>query len=106
MGHRDLPRVERSVRSEKGAVASPTMTEQPNVVADASRPTPEAVVEMLDVVAEHSVDHALCDLELLVARLRAEAVEAERARQVLRATPVPVLRDALRLRAARFEAAR
>ena len=80
------------------------MTEQPNLAPDLPGPTPEAVVEMLNVVADHSVDHALCDLEQLIARLRAEAAEAEQARDVLRATPVPVLRDALRLRAARIEA--
>jgi hypothetical protein len=83
----------------------PTMSEPPNVTDGVSAPTPEAVVQLLDVVAEHSVDHALCDLEQLVTRLRADAVEAAQARHVL-CTPVPVLRDALRLRAARIEAAR
>lgn len=82
------------------------MTQQPKPARHVPGPTPESVAQMQDVVADHSVDHALCDLELLVARLRAEAVEAERARQALRATPVPVLRDALRLRAAWIEAAR
>ena len=42
----------------------------------------------------------------MIARLRADAEEAAEAREVLRNTSAAVLREALRLRAARIEAAR
>jgi hypothetical protein len=71
-----------------------------------SVPTPEVVAQLLDVVADHSVDHALSDMEQVIARLRADAMEAAEARELLRNTPVAVLREALRLRAARIEAVR
>ena len=69
-------------------------------------PTPEVVAQLLDVVADHSVDHALSDIEQMLARLRANAEQAAEAREVLRNTPATVLREALRLRAARIETAR
>jgi hypothetical protein len=67
---------------------------------------PEVVAELLEVVAERNVDHALSDIEQLIARLRAGAEEAAAARAVLRGTPVDVLRQALRLRAGRIEPTR
>jgi hypothetical protein len=81
------------------------MSEQAHPVT-VSEPTPEVVAQLLDVVADHNVDHALSDMEQMIARLRADAEEAAEAREVLRDTPAAVLREALRLRAARIEAAR
>jgi hypothetical protein len=69
-----------------------------------AEPTPEVVAQLLDVVADHSVEVALSDIEQMVARLRAGAEEAAEARKVLSNTPATVLREALRLRAARVEA--
>lgn len=71
-----------------------------------SDPTPEVVAQLLDVVADHTVEVALSDMEQMIARLRADAEEAAEAREVLRNTPAEVLREALRLRAARIEALR
>ena len=82
------------------------MSEQAHTAVTVSEPTPEVVAQLLDVVADHSVDHALTDMEQMIARLRADAEEAAEAREVLRNTPAEVLREALRLRAARIEAAR
>jgi len=82
------------------------MSEQARTAATVSEPTPEVVAQLLDVVADHSVDHALSDMEQMIARLRADAEEAAEAREALRNTPATVLREALRLRAARIEAAR
>ena len=82
------------------------MSEQAHTAVTVSEPTPEVVAQLLDVVATHSVDHALSDIEQMVARLRADAEEAAEAREVLRNTPADVLREALRLRAARSETAR
>ena len=82
------------------------MSEQAHTAVTVSEPTPEVVAQLLDVVADHSVDHALSDMEQMIARLRADAEEAAEAREVLRNTPAAVLREALRLRAARIEAAR
>ena len=82
------------------------MSEQAHSAVTVSEPTPEVVAQLLDVVADHSVDHALSDMEQMIARLRADAEEAAEAREVLRNTPAAVLREALRLRAARIEAAR
>lgn len=83
------------------------MSEQAPTAVTVSEPTPEVVAQLLDVVADHSVDHALSDIERMIARLRADAEEAAEAREVLRNTPASVLREALRLRAAaRIEAAR
>jgi len=76
------------------------------ITPDSSSLSPEAVVDLLEVVDEHSVDNALSDVEQLVVRLRAGAEEAAAAREVLRNTPAEVLRQALRLRAARVEVAR
>jgi hypothetical protein len=73
-----------------------------SIVPDAEL-TPEVVAQLLDVVAEHSVEVALSDIEQMVARLRAGAEEASEARRVLSNTPATVLREALRLRAARVE---
>jgi hypothetical protein len=64
---------------------------------------PEVVAALLEVVAEYNVDHALSDLEQLIATLRAGAEEATAAREALRRTPAHVLRQALQLRAARIE---
>ena len=72
----------------------------------AAEPTPEVVAQLLDVVADHSVEVALSDMEQMIARLRADAEEAAEAREVLRNTPAEVLREALRLRAARIETVR
>lgn len=82
------------------------MSEQAYTALTVSEPTPEVVAQLLDVVTDHNVDHALSDMEQTVARLRADAQEAAEARAVLRNTPAEVLREALRLRAARIEAAR
>lgn len=82
------------------------MSEQAHTAVTVSEPTPEVVAQLLDVVADHSVDHALSDIEQMIACLRADAVEAAEAREVLRNTPAAVLRQALRLRAARIEATR
>lgn len=82
------------------------MSEQAPTAVTVSEPTPEVVAQLLDVVADHSVDHALSDIEQMIARLRANAEEAAEAREVLRNTPAAVLREALRLRAARIEATR
>ena len=77
-----------------------------SVSGQTSGPTPEVVAQLLDVVAEHNVDHALSGIEDAIARLRADAEQAAEAREVIRNTPAPVLREALPLRAARIEAAR
>ena len=69
-------------------------------------PTPEVVAQLLDVVATHNVDHALSGIEDAIARLRADAEHAAEAREVIRNTPASVLREAMRLRAARIEAVR
>jgi len=82
------------------------MSEQAHSASTGSEPTPEGVAQLLDVVADHSVDHALSDMEQMIARLRADAAEAAEAREVLRSTPAAVLREALRMRAARIEAVR
>jgi len=82
------------------------MSERARSAVTGSEPTPEVVAQLLDVVADHSVDHALSDMEHMIARLRADVEEAAEAREVLRNTPAAVLRSALRLRAARIEAAR
>lgn len=82
------------------------MSEQPHTALTVSEATPEAVALLLDVVADHNVDHALSDMEQMIGRLRADAEEAAEARAVLRTTPADVLREALRLRAARIKAAR
>lgn len=77
------------------------MSEQATSTVTASDPTPAVVVQLLDVVADHSVDQALSDIEQMLERLRADAAQAAEAREVLRGTSAPVLREALRLRAAR-----
>lgn len=82
------------------------MSHHPRTAATVSEPTPEVVAQLLDVVAEHSVEGALSDMEQMIARLRAGAAEAEQARDALRNTPAEVLREALRLRAARIETSR
>jgi len=82
------------------------MSEQAYTALTVSEPTPEVVAQLLDVVADHNVDHALSDMEQTIARLRADAEEAAEARAVLRNTPAEVLREALRLRAARIGSAR
>lgn len=78
----------------------PVMSQRARSAVPASNATPELVAQLLDVVAEHSVDHALSDIEQVVARLRAGAEEAAVAREALRDAPAEVVREALRLRAA------
>lgn len=82
------------------------MSREPQTAVPVSEPTPEVVSQLLDVVADHSVEVALSDIEQMIARLRADAEEAAEAREVLRNTPAKVLREALRLRAAQIEAVR
>lgn len=83
------------------------MSHPPNRSKTGSCLRPELVADLLDLVAEHDVDHALRDIEHLLARLRDDAEDVAAAREVLRNTPAPVLRQALRVRAARrVEAAR
>lgn len=92
------------VRSGRGTVAVLAMSEPAHREAHAEAPTPAAVAQLLDVVAADRVDHALTDIERLIARLRADAAAAAAARSVLGATPAPVIREALRLRASRVNA--
>lgn len=80
--------------------------ETQTAVPVAKPPTPEVVAQLLDVVADHSVEVALSGIEQTIVRLRADAEEAAEAREVLRSTPARVLREALRLRASRIEAVR
>lgn len=82
------------------------MSENAHAAVSVSEPTPEVVARLLDVVATHNVDHALSGIEDAVARLRADAEQAAEAREVIRNTPASVLREAMRLRAARIEATR
>jgi len=82
------------------------MSEQAHTAVSVYAPTPAVVAQLLDVVADHSVDHALSDMEQVIARLRAGVEEAAEARDVLRNTPATVLREALRLRAARVGTSR
>jgi len=82
------------------------MSDYANTAVSVSEPTPEVVAELLDVVAACNVDHALSGIEDVIARLRADAEQAAEAREVIRSTPAAVLREALRLRAARIEATR
>ena len=69
-------------------------------------PSPEDVARLLEVVSDHSVDHALSDMEAMLARLRANAEQAIVARRQLRETPPQVLREAMRLRAAQIDSSR
>lgn len=82
------------------------MSEQVDTAVSVPESTPAVVAQLLDVVADHSVDHALSGMEQVIARLRADVEEATEAREVLRNTPATVLREALRLRAARIGTAR
>jgi hypothetical protein len=82
------------------------MSDHANTAVSVSEPTPEVVAQLLDVVAAYNVDHALSGIEDVIARLRADAEQAAEAREVIRSTPAAVLREALRLRAARIEATR
>jgi hypothetical protein len=82
------------------------MSDYAHTAVSVSEPTPEVVAQLLDVVAAHNVDHALSGIEDVIARLRADAEQAAEAREVIRNTPAAVLREALRLRAARVEATR
>lgn len=82
------------------------MSEQAHHAVSVSEPTPAVVAQLLDGVADHSVDHALSDMEQVIARLRADLEDATEAREVLSHTPATVLREALRLRAARLGTAR
>jgi hypothetical protein len=82
------------------------MSENAHAAVSVSEPTPEVVAHLLDLVAAHNVDHALSGIEDAIARLRADAEHAAEAREVIRNTPASVLREAMRLRAARIETAR
>lgn len=82
------------------------MSRETHTAVTVSEPTPEVVAQLLDVVADHSVEVALSDMEQMIARLRAGAEEAAEAREVLRNAPAEVLREALRLRAVRIETVR
>lgn len=82
------------------------MSDYAHTAVSVSEPTPEVVAQLLDVVAAYNVDHALSGIEDVIARLRADAEQAAEAREVIRSTPAAVLREALRLRAARIEATR
>lgn len=77
-----------------------------SVSSQTMEPTPEIVAQLLDVVATHNVDHALSGIEDAIARLRADAEQAAEAREIIRNTPASILREAMRLRAARIEATR
>ena len=85
--------------SEQGTSTVPASAVTATVIL--TEPTPEVIARLLDVVADHSIDHALSDIEQMLERLRADAAQAAEAREVLRTTPAAVLREALRLRAAR-----
>ena len=82
------------------------MSENAHAAVSVSEPTPEVVAHLLDLVAAHNVDHALSGIEDAIARLRADAEQAAEAREVIRNTAASVLREAMRLRAARIETAR
>ena len=82
------------------------MSKQPRIIATVSEPAPEVVAQLLDVVAGHTVNHELSDMEQVIARLRVDAEEAAVAREILRNTPADVLREGVRLRAARVGIAR
>jgi hypothetical protein len=66
----------------------------------------QVAADLLDTVADNNVDHAIADIEGLVAQLKQNAEEAAAARDALRRTPAEVLRDAMRLRAARLDVRR
>lgn len=82
------------------------MSQYAHSAVSVSEPTPEVVAQLLDVVAESNVDHALSGIEDAIAQLRADAERAAEAREIIRNTPAAVMREALRLRAARIEATR
>lgn len=94
-----------TVRATPRTVALPAMSNHDPAPAITERPVLEQpatlVAQLLDIVAAHDLEHALSDIEHLIARLRADAQEAAAARTALRATPAPLLREGLRLRAAR-----
>jgi hypothetical protein len=75
---------------------APAVTERPALEQPAT-----LVAQLLDIGTAHDLEHALSDMEHLIARLRADAQEAAAARTALRGTPAPLLREGLRLRAAR-----
>lgn len=74
--------------------------------AEGVRADPRLVADLLDVLADNNIDHALSDIEQVIARLRTGADKAAVARETLRTTPTRVMQEALRLRAARIEAGR
>ena len=61
-------------------------------------PDAHEVGELIECVADGSMDHAIRDLEQTLNRLRQVAAEAAAARRKLRQTPPEVLREALRQR--------
>ncbi len=94
-----------TVRAAPRTVALPVMSDHDPAPAITQRPVLEQpatlVAQLLDIVAAHDLEHALSDMEHLITRLRADAQEAAAARTALRGTPAPLLREGLRLRAAR-----
>lgn len=95
-----------AVRATPRTVALPVMSDHDAAHAITERPVLEQpatlVAQLLDIVAAHDLEHALSDMEHLIARLRADAQEAAAARTALRGTPAPLLREGLRLGAARY----
>lgn len=75
---------------------APAITERPVLEQPAA-----LVTQLLDIVAAHDLEHALSDMQHLITRLRSDAQEGAVARTALRGTPAPLLREGLRLRAAR-----
>jgi hypothetical protein len=94
-----------TVRDVPRTVALPVMSDHDPAPAITERPMLEKpatlVAQLLDIVAAHDLEHALSDMEHLITRLRADAQQAAAARTALRGTPAPLLREGLRLRAAR-----
>ena len=75
--------------------------QSPRPAGNLAEPTAAVIADLLDVVAAHSTHDGLSELERVVAKLRLDATEVSEARDVLRSASTDVLRDALRLRAAR-----
>ena len=63
----------------------------------------KVAADLLDTVAANSIDHAISDIEGLVGLLKQNAARAAAARDALRCTPAEIVREAMRVRAARVE---
>lgn len=96
----------RTVRSSPALVALLDMSDQHTPACNLAEPTAEVVAHLLDMVATNNAHDGLSDLEQIIARLRQDAAQASDARDLLRTTSADVLREALRLRAARSGATR